>query len=485
VVVYNIHTVLHDPDPEKRRLAIEQFEATPSPAAVSVIAAALRDADRGVRDAAAKALLALGGEEVAQAVAPYIIDTHIAVRNLAGFILKRLGSVSALVPYLSHPDRHVRKFAVDILGALKTPESVDALLPLLEDEDINVVVSTVEALGNISSNKAILPLVQTYGKRDEARLVVLEALGNIADPESLPFLEAVFREAVQNPEKNPLRVCILLDALSQVGNSGTVQLIQDCFATVQSPLRLAALKAMMRIRMRCGIPLSLPEQFESSLIELLRDDDPGLVREVIRLLQSNPNAAVSRALLNALGNDEQLDEELIAVLENRADTLLHVVELLRERPPAWRGALLRLLVSIASHRECGATAVLFAANGEQLLARVVDVLREAWAEADEEGRSRIVDAMFLYDGERAVEFLDTVLNDADPWLRAHIVELLGSVTHALVKLLLVRCAGDEDEMVRVLASSTLLRRKDLGGDAWPGGSVPTPSPIAPVLESCP
>jgi HEAT repeat protein len=482
VIVHSIHTVLHDPDPERRRLAIKQLEASLSSATLPVVAAALRDADRGVRDAAAKALLAVGGEPVARAVAPYITDTHIAVRNLAGFILTRLGSASALVPYLTHPDKDVRKFAVDILGTLQLPESVDALLPLLEDEDINVVVSTVEALGNIGANNALPQLLQTYKLREEAKLVVVEALSKIADPGTLPFLETAFVESTREPERNPLMVSILFDALSRVGNTGTVQLIRDRLNELPPALRLASLKAMIRIGMRHGTPLHQPEQFESSLMELLHDDDPALVREVIHLLQSNPNAAVSRALLGALGNHEQLDASLFALLANRADTLLRVVELLPERPPAQKVPLIRVLITIASNRACGAAAVLFEPNGEQLLTSVVDVLRRTWEEVDEEGRSEVIDALFLYDGERAVEFLDTTLNDADPWLRAHIVELLGRVTHTLVKQLLVRCAQDEDETVRTLACSTLYRLGDLGGGVSTGEGARTPSPVAPALE---
>jgi len=54
----------------------------------------------------------------------------------------------------------VRKFIVDILGALKNKQAVAALLRRLSDDDVNVLQGAVEALGNIGDVEALKKVIE-------------------------------------------------------------------------------------------------------------------------------------------------------------------------------------------------------------------------------------------------------------------------------------------------------------------------------------
>lgn len=481
-IISNIPAMLSDADPDVRRLAIEQLESMPGPGTRASLARALRDNDQGVRDAAANALRNLGGEETAHLVVEYITDPNIVLRNLAGAILIRLGStaVPALLLYLKHHDQDVRKFAVDLLGAIREPHTADAVIPLLEDVDSNVVVSAAEALGNIGNPTALPALMKTYRRHDYARAVVLEAIGKIADPTARSFVEEIFQHTIHSPQSDPLLLFTLFEAMGGVGGGATVQLLQSHLQSLTAQVRRAATKALVQISVRTGIALS-PES-NRELRELLSDDDRVIVQHVVHLLQVDESGETTRAFLATLGRQETLDSLLVSVLVQRTDSLHHAVTLLEDSSTVRRVPLLKLLVAIASDRNCRAVQVLYQSGGEALLAATFDALCHVWPEGNEEERSLVVDALFLFDGERAVAFLRGILSDSNPWLRTQMVEQLSKVTHTEAEHLLVKFLQDEDEMVRDLASTVLLQRGYSGGDiAFPSANRP-PLPPSLIVE---
>jgi hypothetical protein len=93
-----------------------------------------------------------------------------------------------------------------------------------------------------------------------------------------------------------------------------------------------------------------------------------------------------------------------------------------------------------------------------LLQRGFDLVKEAWGDANEETRAAIVDTLFRLDGDQAVEVLDVIRNDSDPWLRMHIIELLLPLEDRRIPEFIARFLDDEDEMVREMASSSLEAR---------------------------
>ena len=81
-----------------------------------------------------------------------------------------------------------------------------------------------------------------------------------------------------------------------------------------------------------------------------------------------------------------------------------------------------------------------------------------WSTADEEARGAIVDVLFRLDGDRAVSFLDTIMNDPDPWLRIHVIELIAAIADPRAPDFIARFLDDDDAMVRDVAAETLRSR---------------------------
>ena len=57
-----------------------------------------------------------------------------------------------------------------------------------------------------------------------------------------------------------------------------------------------------------------------------------------------------------------------------------------------------------------------------------------------------------------MDFLDTIMNDPDPWLRIHVIEVIAAIADRRAPDFIARFLEDDDEMVREVAMSTLQSR---------------------------
>ena len=137
-----------------------------------------------------RALIEIGGGDVARIMASLIGNDDIAMRNLAAKVLISIGepAVRYLIPYLRDSSKDVRKFAVDILGRIGSEEPLFELFPLLKDSDPNVRNATVEALGLIGSEDATLPLCDAFIRDPSIMSCTADALGRIGDTRALVHL---------------------------------------------------------------------------------------------------------------------------------------------------------------------------------------------------------------------------------------------------------------------------------------------------------
>jgi HEAT repeat protein len=95
---------------------------------------------------------------------------------------------------------------------------------------------------------------------------------------------------------------------------------------------------------------------------------------------------------------------------------------------------------------------------EAWFGQAFDAIAAMWGSADEETRAAIVDALFRLDGDRAVEFLDQIMNDPDPWLRMHVIEVIAAIADRRAPEFIARFLQDDDETVREVAMNTLQSR---------------------------
>ncbi len=449
--------LLTNEDSSIRRNAAEQLGASDSFTAIAALANALRDENKGVRDAAQRSLLSIGNEHVAAAVVDYLIDTNITTRNSAAEILIKLGtcSINAVLPFLYDADHDVRKFAVDILGFIGDSSPVEHLLPLLNDPDDNVVISVVEALGNMRSQHAVKDLMRIYERREDCKAAVAEALGKIGGDEASDFLLQKFCEQVLDTKSDQLLLYTLLEALGSAGNKKAVTILREQVGILKGKLRSLLLHALVQICNRYQNGHIDWNQYKQYLLEALSADELPIQESAIQALNTIPDDDITYALLLALGNNDETDNMLISLLPQRHHFLKAVVNIMAQGEFKISKSFLLALQQYLKTLTYAHFQPDFINNDGQALPQLSKLLGEQWHSADEETRPLIIELLFRIDGDRAAEFLIDITEYPDPWLKMQVIELLGPVSDRRATEFLFRFLNDEDEMVRQLTVSVL------------------------------
>ena len=456
----HLATVLSDADPAARRRAAEGLASCTGFAPIAALAAALRDENKGVRDAATRALSEIGNKNVARAVVEYLADTNITTRNLAAELLMRLKeeSLEALLPYLYDADQDVRKFVVDILGVNGSTEAVPHLIKLLADADDNVVISAVEALGNVCSETAIPALVKVFTELDYTRATAAEAIGKIGGTKATEFLLSQINIKIGDPKADPLVLYAMLEAIGLIGFDKAFFELANQISRVKGKLRRILLHAIIRIGERCTLTLNSAADVKADLIDALSDRNGAIQVSAARGLANLEGDDVTAALVGALTKSEECDAVLCPILEYRQGAFGVLVDQLESHSIQATKEAIALMGHLVSRIEYADIPKEFTDSSGGLLQRAFDAVKDAWGDANEEARAAIVDTLFRLDGDQAVQVLDRIVDEPDPWLRIHVIELLAPLDDRRIPEFIGRFLDDEDEMVRDVAASTLAGR---------------------------
>jgi HEAT repeat protein len=452
-----IAVLLSGEDPDVRRRAAEELGSAPGLAPITALAGALEDDNKGVRDAAARSLLSIGGIAIARAIVEYIGHRNIITRNLVAELLVKLGAIAvpAILPYLEDEDRDTRKFAVDILGLIGSDEPTARMLPLLHDPDDNVIVSAVEAFGNMKSAGSMQALYEVYDQYDYARPAVAEALGKIGLADSERFLQDRLRRSLDTLTSDPVTPFAIIEALGTIGGSDALAELQQSLSAVRGTLRSATLHAIVRICERLRRTIPAPPEMKPDYLRAIQESDPEVRASGVKGLSLYPGEDVTQALVRAIGSASEVDAVAIPALLKRDDTLHVATAVLDQLPQGQRKAVISLLGRLTMETIQSVMQKAISSGDEQVFDRAFSAIAEQWSTADEETRGVIVDALFRLDGDRAVEFLDAIMNDPDPWLRIHVIEVIAAIADPRAPEFIARFLRDDDEMVREVAMGTL------------------------------
>jgi HEAT repeat protein len=456
-------TQLTSEDPDVRRSAIEQLQSNaPDLATVPIVVQMLMDGSPGVRDAAANTLRGWKSAQVAGAIAPLITHRQAVVRNLAGELLVFMGSdaVECLLPYCHVNDVDTQKFAIDVLGLIHDPAVAPHLFRVMENKDDNVAFAGVEAVGNCRIPTAVEKLKDLYERREILRHVIIESLGKIGDRDSLEFLFQHFYD------DDPLIRFAVLEALGAVGDDTVIPTLL-LYADQQSEpnLRRMALQSLVELIKKSGVLPAFPTGFEKHLILLVEADHGALYPWAVEALMWFTGDAVSAALGTALGANPALDEQLanyfyrepdkafavaLAILASHVDPPLIVLQLVYNALSQFNSKIYNNLLLTVSYDDFD---------------RVVEFVERQWYNPDPEMRRFVLDNLFKVDGDRAMDHLQEMANDTEPWNKMHAIELVETIEDPRIPGLLTMLANDEDELVRDMAIAQLQRRQNTGAAA--------------------
>jgi HEAT repeat protein len=519
--------LLDDEIGEVRVRALRAIAALRDPRASLAVARRLSDQDRSVRVEAAATLGALGDRRVVPALLRQLADPSSEPRTPLVDTLGRLADAAA-VPELAHvarrgPGDELARHATLALGAIGTLDALESLLELARVPPGSALVRTAlqrvgasavprlseelrrgsptsarlaaEALGGIGDRRATAALVAVVERRDEARIVSLEALARLADPAAVPALVS----AAETGEAPELRV-LALQALEATGDGRGAVAVARALLDADAGVRTAA----ARLAGSLGASAEAP-----ALAACLTDQDAGVRRAAAQALARLPTSATAslghhsptNVIVNALAHadvaaDGATAEALADVLE-RAVTASEGTALaaayVAAASPASRAVLARGLAAASTTRpfegsvvevllrDLGAEGTLALAAAEALAgarpsSALDDALTTAYARAEDAVRARLAPAMSH--GAAGARALEATLGDvrAAPSVRAAAAWALGASPDS--RGALEAASNDADPAVAANARAALSRERQQAN--WAGVTLAAPDGTALV-----
>jgi HEAT repeat protein len=264
-----LNPYLTDPEPAVRRTAVAVLTETTPPGTGPALAAALADADKGVRAAAAASL-----------------------RELIETLTPEPGLRDGLVAALSEADPVVRSAALDILRGLRAGD-VDLFAACLADSDIAVRIAAVRALVSVDATAEVARAAATEPSR-EVRVTIAKALAGLAPGPDSDVVHSALAELVDDP-----------DALVRGA-------AYEALGTTGCPTLLAV---------HAESALSDPAwQVRAGAATALSAADPEVAVPALAKAVADPNADVRKAAVLALTRHRAAEEARAALATATADS---------------------------------------------------------------------------------------------------------------------------------------------------------------------
>lgn len=269
------------------------------------------------------------------------VSDRMAAAEILGDLSDSRG-VRPLIDALNDKSPAVRMNAVSALGTLGDPAATEYLIQALKDRDKDVQRAAAAALGELGDSRAVKPLIHALSNNLYVQSNAVIALGKIGTPAVEPLmalfqvddLETMVRERIVETlglikdERSVSALILLLqnedhwlrrraeDALVVMGETGISRLLDLLLA---KDLEIEKKLCIIGILGRIESPLA-----ENALLDMLWNYDPMLRKEIAKALGNFCTENVIAALMEMVGNDE--DIEVCAAARSSLDRILLIAE---------------------------------------------------------------------------------------------------------------------------------------------------------------
>ena len=352
----DIRNLLQSDDDETRRSALPLLREFPGSDSQALYFTAMGDESWRVRKEAVECYVRSKPDlvSVEQLLNLLRNEENAGLRNSAAEAVIRLGVQCAapLNALVSDSDADVRKFVIDVMGAIGDPVFVPSLLSALQDSEVNVASAAAEQLGVLGDASAADHLMQAILSRDEVlfRFSALGALGLLAQPVSVP--DALVKLA----DQDILRKAVF-DCLGTIADESSFKLLLDGFFCRQKNSRAAAVKALYKIYNRSStaaqakineaVQLLKGNDTVSGLLELYDGRDAVLIDALLWIAVVTRDLRFVPLLIEAYVDERTANNALSALKNLGREALLEIISRYSKLEERGRSGLCILIA------ECG------------------------------------------------------------------------------------------------------------------------------------
>ena len=425
-------------DPMVRRQTIEELlEMELDPELEVEVAHRLEDCDRGVRDAAAQFVLHHQSPPVLEYLASLMGSDDIAVRNLAGDLLVKIGApaIEYIAPYVHHDNHDVRKFAIDLLALL--PEEAaylaEDVAAHFNDPDANVVCAAIDAIGAFRAEKYADQLVQLFHQFEYARPNVVSAISRFPHRVDPSF----FRQALM--DEDPVVQLTAAEALARLHDIQWLDLLIEQADKINELARPIVLKAIAELVKEVGDYSIIPNTLLPYFIEMAQDMDETFVEAAVEVLVHFPNELVMDVLISRIGIKDELDlmiyQKLVTAGVEALERLLEIAARNNLPPNTVAQFVIGFMSSFARSNASFLTS--------PVAAQALEYLNQHFYDFTAEVKTAILEMCRSFQFPKFCGVIENAVRDMDPVIQNYALDVLKDVANDDIREEIVRILEDD------------------------------------------
>lgn len=306
-------------EPKDRTAAAKAVMAVGGEAAVKQLLVLLKDADAGVKTEVTSALTKIGADHT-KVLIPAMKDSDANVNTGASNALIAIGPKVIPPVQTAAKDATLRGPAINVLVKIGAP-SVPAVVELLSEDDQDLRMAAADALGKIGSKDATPALLKSTRDIAAVRRVAISSLCTICDPRATDLLVEVLKRDTDDGEVRARAA----RALSVIGGAKSVSALVGALGDLDLKVRTSVITGLQRMGNSAVGPVmsavatgsidvrragaAVLEKIEgpsasAALLKLAKDPDPLIRLSAARGLGEQKSSPQIGALISVLSDPD-------------------------------------------------------------------------------------------------------------------------------------------------------------------------------------
>ncbi len=428
-------------DPAERCSAVESlFNENLTDELVEDICTMLEDMDKGVRNTVDLMLSVNPSPQIPEHLVKYVSSSNISTRNLAGEILLKIGisSVETMLEYIYLGNDDDKKFIVDILGLIGEPKAAPEILELLQiNKNNNVIMACIEALGNLKYDAALDQMILIYDRNELFKPTIIEALGKIGNSKALDFIISKYND------EDSLTQFSMIESLGFVGDQKSFYFLISELNKTEGPLVWPIIESIYLLKEKYNLDIPFDEKMKNSILETIEEADSKYRKAAIKLIVAFDGEDIMQAYIKVYGEDSEIDQLIKPKLLENPKRFFEIFINLLDNECSNLKNLLELSLEIMANEEFSYKDFFT----ELQVINLTDSLINFLDNPDEEVRKLATEFLFIIDTDKALLFIDKMLNDNNLWNKLKLLEILSNVHNETAENAIIKLTEDKEEMI--------------------------------------
>lgn len=428
-------------DPTERCSAVESlFNENLPDELVEDICTMLEDTDKGVRNTVDLMLSVNPSPQIPGHLVKYVSSSNISTRNLAGEILLKIGSnsVETMLEHIYLGNDDDKKFIVDILGLIGEPKAAPEILELMQiNKNDNVIMACIEALGNLKYEAALDQMILIYDRNELFKPTIIEALGKIGNSKALDFIISKYND------EDSLTQFSMIESLGSVGDQKSFYFLISELNKTKGPLIWPIIESIYLLKEKYNLDVPFDEKMKNSILDTIEEADSKYRKAAIKLIVAFEGEDITNAYIKVYGEDNETDKLIKPKLLENPKRFFEIFIGLLDNDCKNLKNLLELSLEIMSNDELGYKDFVT----ELQIINLTDSLIDFLDNPDEEVRKLAMELLFIIDTDKALLFIDKMLNDNNLWNKLKLLEILSNVHNEIAENAIVKLTEDKEEMI--------------------------------------